>query len=72
MLLRLKIGLSSSEFVQHDQRSARNLTVTARMPEDRSNTVKHIENLQQPLKTCKAIYTCMCTPVGPTEESLPR
>eukprot|EP00972_Heterocapsa_arctica_P077109 11372104-Heterocapsa_arctica.AAC.1 len=23
--------------------------------------------MQQPPKTFKAIYTCMCTPVGPTE-----
>eukprot|EP00972_Heterocapsa_arctica_P045194 6671540-Heterocapsa_arctica.AAC.1 len=36
----------------------------ARMPEDRSKSFK---NIQQPLTTFKAIYTCMCTPVGRTE-----
>eukprot|EP00972_Heterocapsa_arctica_P091851 13546599-Heterocapsa_arctica.AAC.1 len=35
--------------------------VIARMPEDT------FKNLQEPSKTCKAIYTCMCTPVGPAE-----
>eukprot|EP00972_Heterocapsa_arctica_P063716 9402087-Heterocapsa_arctica.AAC.1 len=32
--------------------------VIARMPEDRSKPLKHY-------KTFKAMYTCMCTPVGP-------
>eukprot|EP00972_Heterocapsa_arctica_P062773 9260340-Heterocapsa_arctica.AAC.1 len=38
--------------------------VIARMPEDRSNMFK---NLQQPSNTFQVIYTCMCTPVGPTD-----
>eukprot|EP00972_Heterocapsa_arctica_P074045 10929869-Heterocapsa_arctica.AAC.1 len=42
--------------------------VIARMPEDRSKTIK---NLQTPSSTCKAIHTCMCTPVGPTEYRAP-
>eukprot|EP00972_Heterocapsa_arctica_P074676 11020151-Heterocapsa_arctica.AAC.1 len=55
--------LSSSDAVQNDQRSARNPMVIAGMPEDRSKTFK---NLQKQTKTFKAIYTCTCTPVGPT------
>eukprot|EP00972_Heterocapsa_arctica_P040464 5960834-Heterocapsa_arctica.AAC.1 len=39
--------------------------VMARMPEDRSKTFR---NLQTPSKTFKAMYTCMCTPVGPTDD----
>eukprot|EP00972_Heterocapsa_arctica_P022872 3364299-Heterocapsa_arctica.AAC.1 len=62
VFLKLKLGLSSSEFVQHDQRSARNLMVIARMPADRSTTFK---NRQQRSKTFKAICTSVCTPVGP-------
>eukprot|EP00972_Heterocapsa_arctica_P105582 15555290-Heterocapsa_arctica.AAC.1 len=42
--------------------------VIARMPEDRSKT---FENLPKLTKTFKAIYTCMCTPVGPTDRVLP-
>ena len=33
--------ISSSDFVQNDHRSARNLMVIARMPEDRSKTFKN-------------------------------
>eukprot|EP00972_Heterocapsa_arctica_P107520 15839431-Heterocapsa_arctica.AAC.1 len=75
MLLKLKLGLSSLYFVQNDKRSARNLVVIARMPEDRSNTVNNLQTLST---TFKAIYTCMCAPVGPTDSkdkyylSLPR
>eukprot|EP00972_Heterocapsa_arctica_P037632 5538726-Heterocapsa_arctica.AAC.1 len=36
-------GLSSSDFVQNDQPSARNLMVIVRMPEDRSNTFNNNE-----------------------------
>eukprot|EP00972_Heterocapsa_arctica_P027195 3998597-Heterocapsa_arctica.AAC.1 len=50
--LRSKL-VSSSEFVQNDMRSARNLMVIARRPEDRSKTVR---NLQKHSKTFKAIY----------------
>eukprot|EP00972_Heterocapsa_arctica_P100633 14837800-Heterocapsa_arctica.AAC.1 len=56
MRLRLKIGLSSSDFMQNDGRSARNLTVTARMPEDRSKTFKNLQNLQIHIHLCA--YTC--------------
>eukprot|EP00972_Heterocapsa_arctica_P060734 8959586-Heterocapsa_arctica.AAC.1 len=45
---KLKIGLSSSDFVQNDKRSAWNRMVIARMPEDRPNTVKTFRNLQTP------------------------
>eukprot|EP00972_Heterocapsa_arctica_P003271 486936-Heterocapsa_arctica.AAC.1 len=38
--------------------------VIERMPGDGSKTVK---NRQKPATTFKAIYTCMCTPVGPTD-----
>eukprot|EP00972_Heterocapsa_arctica_P047566 7016523-Heterocapsa_arctica.AAC.1 len=41
--------------------------VIARMPEDRSNILQH---RQQPSHTLKAIYTCMCTPVGPTDNTI--
>eukprot|EP00972_Heterocapsa_arctica_P005777 854039-Heterocapsa_arctica.AAC.1 len=64
MLLRLKIRLSSSDVVQNDQRAARNKMVTARMPEDPSKIVETVNNFK---KTFKAIYTCMRTPVWPTE-----
>eukprot|EP00972_Heterocapsa_arctica_P031082 4574371-Heterocapsa_arctica.AAC.1 len=58
-------SLSQAQYCANNYtRSARNLMVIARMPEDLSNTFK---NLQQPSKTDKAIYTCMCAPVGPTE-----
>eukprot|EP00972_Heterocapsa_arctica_P069422 10258312-Heterocapsa_arctica.AAC.1 len=36
--MRLKIGFSSSDVVQNDWHSARNLMVIARMPEDRPKT----------------------------------
>eukprot|EP00972_Heterocapsa_arctica_P115371 16447365-Heterocapsa_arctica.AAC.1 len=52
MLLRLRIGLSSSYVVQHDQRSARNLMVIARMPRDRSKT---FTNLQQPSSSSRSL-----------------
>eukprot|EP00972_Heterocapsa_arctica_P038153 5617542-Heterocapsa_arctica.AAC.1 len=39
-VLRLQIGVSSSELAQNDKRSARNLTVIARMPEDPFETLK--------------------------------
>eukprot|EP00972_Heterocapsa_arctica_P094607 13950818-Heterocapsa_arctica.AAC.1 len=61
MVLRLKID---SQAHIYDKRSARNLTVIARMPEDRSKAVK---NHQTPSNTFKAIYTCTCTPAGPTD-----
>eukprot|EP00972_Heterocapsa_arctica_P102024 15033144-Heterocapsa_arctica.AAC.1 len=64
MFLRLNIELSSSDVAQKDQRPARNLMMIARMPEDRSKTFKNLQNL---LKTFKATYTCVCTPVGPTD-----
>eukprot|EP00972_Heterocapsa_arctica_P107717 15865277-Heterocapsa_arctica.AAC.1 len=48
--------VSSSEFVQNDQRSARNRMVIARMPEDRSET---LTNVQQPFQTFKP-YTPAC------------
>eukprot|EP00972_Heterocapsa_arctica_P060633 8945369-Heterocapsa_arctica.AAC.1 len=38
--------------------------VIARMPEDRSKTFK---SLQTHSNTLKAIYTCTCTPVRPTD-----
>eukprot|EP00972_Heterocapsa_arctica_P008825 1294726-Heterocapsa_arctica.AAC.1 len=38
--------------------------VIARMPEDPSKAFKH---RQKTSKTFKATYTCMCTPVGPTD-----
>eukprot|EP00972_Heterocapsa_arctica_P061669 9094465-Heterocapsa_arctica.AAC.1 len=47
MFLRLQVGLSSSEFVPTDQRSARNPMMIARTPEDRSKTFK---NRQKPSK----------------------
>eukprot|EP00972_Heterocapsa_arctica_P110770 16310795-Heterocapsa_arctica.AAC.1 len=52
MLLRLKIGLSSSEVVQTGQPSARNIMVIARMPEDRSKTLQKqtVKNRQTPSK----------------------
>eukprot|EP00972_Heterocapsa_arctica_P004569 679645-Heterocapsa_arctica.AAC.1 len=57
MLLRLKIGLSSSDFVQNDKRYARNLTLIARMPEDRAKNVKQtLENPEKPSKP----YTPVC------------
>eukprot|EP00972_Heterocapsa_arctica_P106975 15758896-Heterocapsa_arctica.AAC.1 len=37
----------------------------ARMPEDRSKTVNKQQHTLS--NTFKAIYTCMCTPVGPTD-----
>eukprot|EP00972_Heterocapsa_arctica_P096564 14247259-Heterocapsa_arctica.AAC.1 len=56
MLLRLRIGLSSSDVVQHYQRYARNLMVIARMPEDRPKTLKTFKNRQKPSKP----YTPVC------------
>eukprot|EP00972_Heterocapsa_arctica_P031890 4697696-Heterocapsa_arctica.AAC.1 len=44
MYLRLQIGFSSSDFVRNDQRSATNLMAIARMPEDRSKTLKNLQN----------------------------
>eukprot|EP00972_Heterocapsa_arctica_P075462 11130859-Heterocapsa_arctica.AAC.1 len=41
MCVKLKLGLSSSDFVQNYQRSARNLMVLARMPEDCSKTIEN-------------------------------
>eukprot|EP00972_Heterocapsa_arctica_P078956 11642073-Heterocapsa_arctica.AAC.1 len=60
MFLRLKIGPSSSDFVQNDKRSAGNLMVIARMPEDPSKT---FENRQTPVKHLQShihlyAYTC--------------
>eukprot|EP00972_Heterocapsa_arctica_P085685 12627204-Heterocapsa_arctica.AAC.1 len=49
----LKIGLSSSDVVQKYKRSARNLMVIARMPEDRR---KPLKNLQKPSRP----YTPRC------------
>eukprot|EP00972_Heterocapsa_arctica_P038739 5709629-Heterocapsa_arctica.AAC.1 len=46
---------SQAYVVQNYKRSARNLMVMARMPEDRSKTFKTI---QTPSKTFKAIYPC--------------
>eukprot|EP00972_Heterocapsa_arctica_P106940 15752915-Heterocapsa_arctica.AAC.1 len=46
--------VSSSDLMQNDQRSARSMTVIARMPEDR---LKTINNREQPSNTFKAIYT---------------
>eukprot|EP00972_Heterocapsa_arctica_P025029 3688972-Heterocapsa_arctica.AAC.1 len=40
MCLKLKLGLSSSYLLQSDKRSARNLMVIARMPENRSKTIE--------------------------------
>eukprot|EP00972_Heterocapsa_arctica_P085708 12629438-Heterocapsa_arctica.AAC.1 len=45
--------------MQNNQRSARNLSVIARTP------AKPLKYLQNPSKTFEAIFTCMCTPVGP-------
>eukprot|EP00972_Heterocapsa_arctica_P007272 1059968-Heterocapsa_arctica.AAC.1 len=60
MFLSLKIGLSNSDFVQNDQRSARYIMVIARMPEDRSKTVKNLKtnfkNLHSHIHLC--VYTC--------------
>eukprot|EP00972_Heterocapsa_arctica_P077366 11410489-Heterocapsa_arctica.AAC.1 len=53
VLLKLKI-VSSSDMLQNDQRPARNIMVLARLPEDRSETLK---NLQAPLHTVEAIHT---------------
>eukprot|EP00972_Heterocapsa_arctica_P033109 4870803-Heterocapsa_arctica.AAC.1 len=61
MCVKLKLGFSSSDVVQNDQGSARNRMVIVRMPEDRSNTVKHLQTQKQ-----TTIYTCTCTPVGAT------
>eukprot|EP00972_Heterocapsa_arctica_P027665 4068700-Heterocapsa_arctica.AAC.1 len=55
---------SQAMILHNDQHSARNLMVIARTSEDRSNT---FSNYQTPSKTLKAMYTSMCTPVGPTE-----
>eukprot|EP00972_Heterocapsa_arctica_P008732 1280345-Heterocapsa_arctica.AAC.1 len=38
------------------------MMVIARMPEDLT-----FQKLKKPPKPCKAICTCMCTPVGPTD-----
>eukprot|EP00972_Heterocapsa_arctica_P023622 3480673-Heterocapsa_arctica.AAC.1 len=43
MLLKLKLVLSNSYVVQKYKRSARNIMVIARMPEDRSATFEHIQ-----------------------------
>eukprot|EP00972_Heterocapsa_arctica_P103630 15271481-Heterocapsa_arctica.AAC.1 len=55
--------VSSSDFEQTYKRSGRNLLVIARMPGDRSKTVKHVK---KPSNILTAIYTCMCTPLGRT------
>eukprot|EP00972_Heterocapsa_arctica_P079550 11723856-Heterocapsa_arctica.AAC.1 len=63
MLLRLKIGLSSSDVSHNYKRSARNIMVIAGMPEDRSKTINNFQtpsntfnSLQQPSKP----YTPVC------------
>eukprot|EP00972_Heterocapsa_arctica_P044135 6515407-Heterocapsa_arctica.AAC.1 len=45
--------LSSSDFVQNDQRSARNLMVITRKPEDRSKAFKNLRKPSEP-------YTPVC------------
>eukprot|EP00972_Heterocapsa_arctica_P049927 7343287-Heterocapsa_arctica.AAC.1 len=54
MFLRLKIDAQAQNVVQNYRRSARNLTVTARTPEDRSKTFK---NLRKPSKTFKDLQS---------------
>eukprot|EP00972_Heterocapsa_arctica_P089899 13261686-Heterocapsa_arctica.AAC.1 len=56
MFLRLQIRLSSSDYVRNEKRSASNLMVIARMPEDRSKTFKTFNNFQRPSKP----YTPVC------------
>eukprot|EP00972_Heterocapsa_arctica_P114565 16443024-Heterocapsa_arctica.AAC.1 len=53
MLLKLRIGLPSSDFVQSDKRSARNLMVIARMHEDHSTTSKNPQRHRH-----LYVYTC--------------
>eukprot|EP00972_Heterocapsa_arctica_P026979 3968457-Heterocapsa_arctica.AAC.1 len=48
MFLKLKLGFSSSAFVQNDQRSARNIMAIARMPANLQKHVKTFKNLQTP------------------------
>eukprot|EP00972_Heterocapsa_arctica_P033411 4918213-Heterocapsa_arctica.AAC.1 len=48
--------VSSSDFVQKYKRSANNIMVIARMPEDRSKTIQ--KPVKHRFKTFKAIYTC--------------
>eukprot|EP00972_Heterocapsa_arctica_P021564 3172387-Heterocapsa_arctica.AAC.1 len=50
----LKLNVCISEFVQHDKRSARNLMVIARMPEDRSETFEPFTT-----KTAKTLQSHM-------------
>eukprot|EP00972_Heterocapsa_arctica_P056721 8373370-Heterocapsa_arctica.AAC.1 len=61
MLLRLKIDSQAQILCK----MIGVLVVMERMPEDRSKTFKNSLK-QKLLKAFKAIYTCMCTPVGPT------
>eukprot|EP00972_Heterocapsa_arctica_P039880 5874383-Heterocapsa_arctica.AAC.1 len=56
MVLRLK-SFSSSDAVQHDKQSARNLMAIARMPEDCSKTFKHLQKPSKPY-TPVCVYTC--------------
>eukprot|EP00972_Heterocapsa_arctica_P076167 11237202-Heterocapsa_arctica.AAC.1 len=65
MRLKLKFGLSSSYVVQSDPHSAKETngdSEDARRPFE-----KPLETFKTTLKTFKAIYTCMCIPVEPTE-----
>eukprot|EP00972_Heterocapsa_arctica_P087235 12863820-Heterocapsa_arctica.AAC.1 len=56
MLLRLRIGLSSSDFVQHYQPSTRNLMVIAKMPKTGQKPSTTLKNSKQPSKS----YTPVC------------
>eukprot|EP00972_Heterocapsa_arctica_P048466 7144091-Heterocapsa_arctica.AAC.1 len=52
--------ISSSELVQNDQGSARNVMVTARMPEDRSKTIKNFQTLYNNLQSHIRLYAYTC------------
>eukprot|EP00972_Heterocapsa_arctica_P051871 7630402-Heterocapsa_arctica.AAC.1 len=57
MFLKLKSWLSSSDVVDTYKRSARDLMMIARMPEDRSKTFKNqLNNLQSHIHLY--VYTC--------------
>eukprot|EP00972_Heterocapsa_arctica_P098961 14603331-Heterocapsa_arctica.AAC.1 len=54
MLLRLNIGSQAQNLIKHDKRSARNITVIARMPEDRQTNYKQttVTSIQSHIHLC--------------------